>query len=147
MQRKQKKNNGNTNGSKHKVDKSVCYRPWRAKRGQRKRKLEESTTTRRHRQQDKNIAKMKQRLPNYLGYRLKFMKEKWAALRVWNSGRNLPITEDICIVLRRIYHVLDKDYDKWETPIAHVIKCKEFLQGFGEASHLAIGVAIPSRKI
>ena len=93
------------------------------------------------------VEHVKQQLPNYLSYRLQFLEEKWMATKLWNSDRKVHITKDMRRVLYRIYAVLRDKPHLWETPIAHVIKREEFMISTQDASHMAIGVAIPKRKM
>ena len=69
------------------------------------------------------------------------------ATKLWNSDRKVHITEDMQQVLYRIYAVLRDKPHLWETPIAHLIKREEFMILTQDASHMAIGVAIPERKM
>ena len=94
-----------------------------------------------------HVDDVSSQLPQYLKYRLRFLPEQWAARLIWNRRKKVQIPKSIRQVLYRIYAFLRDNHGLWETPIAHVIERKEFIESTQDASHLAIGVAIPKRKI
>ena len=85
-------------------------------------------------------------MPSDMSYRLKFLEEKHMAKYLWNQKTKILITETIRQSINTIYvYLLKNEY--WSTPIGHIVPRTPVCKSFGDASHCAIGVYIPSMKV
>ena len=85
-------------------------------------------------------------LPKTMQYRLRFLPEQQYAHYLWSSKTLITITEAIRTALRRIYQYLLSG-KPWETPIGHIVDRDYACVSTQDASHHAIAVQIPKRKV
>ena len=92
------------------------------------------------------IINITRSLPKTMQYRLCFLPEQQYAHYLWSSKVQITITEAVRTALRRIYQYL-QSRKPWETPIVHIIDRDYACISTQDASHHALAVQIPNRKV